>query len=141
MPNVESNISGSTPPCAADVEAAEPNRQRHAVGVELGHVIRRHQQAARAGQCRYAVGWSHTLGGLERSEQLNEFVDSGGSLDPRVAVGIGRHRQVLELPHRREERAEARTGIGRFEYRETAVLLVLQVVGHRGASTSRRTIV
>ena len=132
---------------AADMEPAELHAELDAVVGELRDVIRRHQQAAGAGKAGHPVGRTHSLGRLERSQECREFFGPVGGGHPGVAVGIGRHREVLHPADRLEEPAETRTRIRGLELRETAVPVVLRVdqaliAAHtRGARTSRRTMV
>ena len=89
--------------------------------------VRRHQQAARAGQGRDAVGRADAFGRFERVEQLDQFLGTVGGLFPGVGVRVGRYRKVLRPPHRGEKPAESGTRFGGLEVRESAVFVVIGV--------------
>ena len=77
--------------------------------------VRRHQQAARAGQ-RRAPGWPDRHPRPPRtgsSSATSSSARSAASI-PGVAVGVGRHREILQPAHRRQEPAEPRTRFGRL---------------------------
>jgi hypothetical protein len=109
------------------VEPGEVAAHLDAVRVVPAHRPRRQQQAAHPRQLRRSPRRGLAFGRREWGELRGESLGVLGGVIPEVVAGIGRHREVLHPPHRRDEPAETRARAGGAVFRETAVMVVIGI--------------